>query len=198
MLTFDEGTHTYRWNGRTVPGVTSVLAPISGYDKVPRNVLELASQRGKAVHMACQLDDEGALDEAELDPVLVPYLAAWRAFSADHGVAWTSIEKAGYHPTLGYAGTPDRVGKVVGRSSVVDIKTTYELMPPVGPQLAAYAHLTDANLGQGLQRLGVQLRADGSYHVQKYTDPMDWPLFASLLTLRNWCAINKVSPSFKA
>lgn len=196
-LTFDEATHTYRFNGNVVPGVTSILKPLTNYDSVPAAVLDAASLFGKAVHRACELDDLGELDEAALDVALVPYLQAWRNFSADYAVEWEVIETPMYHQALRYAGTADRIGKVRRLSAVVDIKTTYELMPTNGPQLAAYARLHAPVLGNLLDRIGVQLKADGTYVAKPYTDPTDWPVFASLLTLRNWCARNSITPNFK-
>ena len=193
-LTFDDATHTYRWNGVVVPGVTSILKPLSGYGQVPPNILQAASEFGRAVHLACELDDLALLDEDHLDPALVPYLQAWRKFSLEHEVSWEQIEKPGYHQMLRFAGTPDRVGTVNRRRAVVDIKTTAELMTTVGPQLAAYAQITDPQFGMTLERIGVQLKGDGTYHAQRYTDPTDWPVFASLLTLRAWCARHSIKP----
>jgi hypothetical protein len=194
MLTFDEASHTYRFGGHVVPGVTSILAPLTDFSKVPPAVLEAASQFGKAVHLACELDDELLLDEDQLDPALAPYLAAWRKFCEEHRVEWYEIELPVYHPTMRYAGTPDRIGMVDGQPSVVDIKTTAALYPSVGPQLAAYAEAK--NLGPRAKRIAVQLKADGTYVAKTYTDPTDWPVFCSLLTLRNWCARNSITPNF--
>jgi hypothetical protein len=193
-LTFDEATHTYRFNGNVVPGVTSVLSPLTDFSRVPPHVLEAASNFGKAVHMACELDDLGTLDEAALDPALAPYLQGWRKFSQDYAVEWDCIEEPIYHATMNYAGTPDRFGNVKGEFTVVDIKSTAQLYPSVGPQLSAYAN---AKGNPFAKRLAVQLKADGTYVAKPYTDPTDWPVFASLLTLRNWCARNSITPNFK-
>lgn len=194
VLTFDEATHTYRFGGQVVPGVTSILAPLTDFSRVPPHVLEAAANFGKAVHRACELDDLGELDEATLDDALLPYLQAWRKFSAEHAVQWDQIEQPNYHATLRYAGTPDRFGKVNGRPTVVDIKSTAQLYPSVGPQLAAYAN---ALQNPYADRLAVQLKADGTYVAKPYKDPTDWPVFASLMTLRNWCARHSITPNFK-
>lgn len=193
-FTFDEATHTYRFNGNVVPGVTSVLAPLTDFSRVPPHVLKAASDFGTAVHLACELDDLSILDEDQLDPALMPYLDGWRKFSQDYAVEWECIEEPVYHATMNYAGTLDRFGKVKGEFTVVDIKSTAQLYPSVGPQLAAYAN---AKGHQFAKRLAVQLKADGTYVAKPYTDPTDWPVFASLLTLRNWCARNSITPTFK-
>ena len=193
MLTVDEASHTYRFGGQVVPGVTSILAPLSNFDRVPKHVLDAASAFGKAVHLACELDDLGALDESALDPELSPYLQGWRKFSADHQVKWPFIESPVYHSTMRYAGTLDRLGLVNGELTVVDIKSSVQLYPSVGPQLAAYA---SAKGVPDAKRMAVQLKPDGTYVAKPYTDPTDWPVFCSLLTLRNWCARNSITPNF--
>lgn len=193
MLAFDEASHSYTWHGKPVPGVTSILAPVSGYGRVPRHLLEAAANFGKAVHMACELDDLGELDEDCLDHSIAPCLAAWRDFSRDHAVQWEKIEQPGYSQKFGYAGTADRIGFVKGVRAVLDIKTTAKLMPTVGPQLSAYAQIEG---DPTLARFGLQLRKDGTYHLEQYTNPMDWPVFASLLTVRNWCEQHDLEPEF--
>lgn len=195
VLTFDAASHTYHANGQPVPGVTSILAPLTNYGAVPAAVLDAAADFGKAVHMACEYHDNRLLDEETLDSALVPYLSGWRKFCADYAVEWEWIERPVYHSTLRYAGTPDRIGKVHGVRAVVDIKTTAALYPSVGPQLAAYAQAS--GLPPIATRIAVQLKADGTYTAQRYADPNDWPVFCSLLTLRNWCARHHITPNLK-
>lgn len=192
-LTFDEASHTYHFGGQVVPGVTSILSPLTDFSRVPPAVLEAAANFGKAVHRACELDDLNELDEDALDPALAPYLHAWRKFSAEHDVQWDKIEQPVYHATLRYAGTPDRLGLVKGSRAVVDIKSTAQLYPAVGPQLSAYAN---AEKEPYAERLAVQLKADGTYVAKAYKDPTDWPVFASLLTLRTWCKQHSITPNF--
>lgn len=197
MLTFDAQSHSYQWNGKPVPSVTSVLSPIVDFSRVPPDVLKAASDFGTAVHLACELDDLGQLDEDSLDPALFAYVYAWRAFSKDHDVAWEVIEQPVYNQRMRYAGTPDRIGDVSGGICAVDIKSTAELYPSVGPQLAAYSHAFNESLAPVMGRIAVQLKPDGTYVAKEYKDPTDWPLFCSLLTVRTWCAKNRIEPNFK-
>lgn len=191
----DEESHTYTLAGRKVPGVTSILQPLSGLQFVDRDVLDAAAAFGRAVHRACELDDLGQLDEEELDPALGPYLAGWRRFSADHDVRWHLIEHLVFNEQQGYAGTLDRFGIVRGDEAVVDIKSSVALSPTVGPQLAAYQRaIPGATLIT--KRIGVLLKPDGTYQAKTYTSPGDWPLFVSLLTLNRWCAEHGVTPYF--
>ena len=194
-LTFDAETHVYRYMGDVVPSVTGILKPLQDFSNVPVQVLEAASDFGTAVHLACELWDRGTLDEDLLDPALVPYLAGWKQFSADHAVKWEMIEEQVYHPGLRYAGTLDRYGDVAGTMTTLDIKSSVGLYPAVGPQLAAYkAAIPFAPLASA--RMAVQLKADGSYVAKTYTDRTDWPLFASLVTVRNWSLAHNVTPKY--
>lgn len=196
-LTFDPVEHVYRWHGQRVPGVTSILKPLTDYGSVPASVLQAASEFGKAVHLACELDDLGELDVYALDDALAPYLSGWRKFCADTSAEWQLIEKPLYNEAMRYAGTADRIGMVNGKLAVVDIKTTAALYPSVGPQLSAYAHAYNPMDAKTMQRIAVQLKADGTYTAKPYTDPTDWPVFMSLLTVRNWCARHNINPNFK-
>lgn len=193
-LIFDPVKHEYFFAGRKVPGVTSILSPLTNFDAVPPAILQAASEFGKAVHLACELDDLGILDDSELDAALVPYLKGWRKFVRDTDATWDDIERPCYHPLMRYAGTPDRIGRVNGLLTVVDIKSTAQLYASVGPQLSAYAH---ASANSTAVRLAVQLRADATYVAKAYQDPGDWPVFCSLLTLKNWCQKNSITPNLE-
>lgn len=195
MLTFDAARHEYRWNGAKVPGVTSILEPLSNFDFVHPEVLRAAQEFGTAVHLTCELADLGTLDEPALDPELQPYLMGWRQFCADHACEWELIEHPVYHQTMRYAGTLDRKGLVDGRKTVLDIKTSAALYPSVGPQTAAYARALPE--GPSLDRAAVRLKGDGTYEFKHFRNPMDWPLFCSLITLRTWCKDNRITPYFK-
>jgi len=125
----------------------------------------------------------------------VPYLVGWRKFSKESYVHWQRVETRVYSPTLRYAGTLDRKGLVFGEMSIVDIKSGTSLLPSVGPQLAAYAHADDP-IGRATKRYAVRLYPEG-YELKQYTSPTDWPVFASLVTLRQFCAQHRITPNFK-
>jgi hypothetical protein len=194
-LTFDEASHTYHFDGQLVPGVTSILAPLTDFGFVAPEILQAAQAFGKAVHKACELDDLGTLDGSSLDPALEPYLCGWQKFSEENEVDWAMIEAPVFHPKMRYAGTLDRFGKVKGDPAVVDIKSSAVLYPAVGPQLAAYKNAI-TGVPPLTKRIAVQLKADGTYTAKTYTEPTDWPLFCSLLTVRQWCAQHNITPKF--
>lgn len=188
-LTFDEPSHVYRWNGKVVPSVTQVLGALYSFADVPIDVLEAARERGTDVHLACQLDDEGDLNEATITEEVAPYLKAWRKFKHDCRPSFGAIEKPVYNAARRYAGTPDRddvcfrFGAEMVTGAQIDIKTSLASHVCWGVQTAAYSNA----LGKPQQpRFTVQLRPDGDYRLLEWTDPADWPVFVSLLTLRTF------------
>ncbi|MCP3709763.1 PD-(D/E)XK nuclease family protein [Paraburkholderia sp. CNPSo 3274] len=185
-LLFDPVEHAYTVNGKRLPSVTQILAPLVDYSMVPRDVLERAQKLGTAVHRMTELYDLDDLDMDCLADELVPYLTAWIKFRAESGFVPETIEKRLYHPSLRFAGTPDRSGLINGRRAVIDIKKMLTLGPVIGLQLAAYSELFAKNGTQIEDRYGLGLRADGTYRLVPFKDKGDWPVFLSLLTIRNW------------
>lgn len=183
MLTFDQASHTYFWNGKPVPGVTSILQALHSFDGVPAGVLEAAQDRGTAVHLCCEYLDKGILDEESIDPAITGYVDAWRLFTAEMRPVWSHIEAQVYHQVMRYAGTVDRVGQLQGREFVLDIKTSIASHPVWGLQTAAYGHALGK---QDAARATVQLRADGTYRLIEWKDTADWPTFVSLITINNF------------
>lgn len=186
MLAFDPVAHVYTLGGERLPSVTQMLAPLVDYSKVPAATLERARQLGQAVHRMTELYDLDDLDTDNLSDELLPYLTAWMKFRAETGFVPETIECRLHHPTLHYAGTSDRTGIIRGRRAVLDIKKMLTLGPVIGVQLAAYKEL---HIKDGMQiedRYGLGLRADGTYRLAPFNDKGDWPVFLSLLTLRNF------------
>lgn len=195
MLTFDPDSHVYRLSGDVVPNVTSILRPLGGYEWVDAEVLERKGEIGRAVHLATQLDDGGVLDDSSVSDLLRPYLDAWRKFRREVPCEWQAIESPLYHPLLTYAGTPDRIGTVRGLPAILDVKTTAQLSPITGVQLAAYRELAyvnrDTDEPASRLRYAVQLKPNGTYVLQQYSSSDDWPCFLGLLSVANWKAKHK-------
>lgn len=181
-LQFIEEGHIYLLDGIEIPSVTQIIAPLYDFEGISVARMEYASKRGTAVHRATELHDMDDLDEATLDPVIVPYLEAWKLFVAENKVTITACEQRLAHPTMKYAGTLDKLASFDSSDWVIDVKATAALSPAIGVQLAGYAGLLN-----GTERRGaVQLRKDGTYKLQEYTSRSDWPTFLSLLTIYNW------------
>ena len=183
-LVFDADTHTYWMHGHQLPGVTDILKAqrIVSVEGIPPARLEMARQRGKAVHYAIRLIHEGSLDPATVAPALDPFLFAYEQFRESTGFMPDRFEEPLAHP-LGFAGTPDAAGPVMGVPAVVDFKVVATLDLAYGVQLAAYRILLGANLYEVRKRYLVQLKDDGTFHLEECRDPGDEAEFRSALHL---------------
>jgi len=189
-LTFQEEGHVYQYDGLVVPSVTQVLEPLIDYSMVPDFRLAMAADRGTNVHKMCELHDYGTLEDYE--PEYEPYLDAWIMFLEDTGFEAEIIETRLYHPVFKYAGAVDRVGMSKGKRVILDIKTTFTLMPAVGPQTAAYQEMWNKNNPhmKAKQRWAVQLKSDGTYRIERLKGVTDFSVFTSCLNIHNWRAKN--------
>lgn len=176
--------HKYVVAGRELPGVTTVLSAVGiiDYSMIPERIREQALERGSYVHEATAMDDRGELDYDSLDPRLVPYLDAYRAFRDESGFVPEIIEEPVASESMGYAGTPDRLGKLGRQKIILDIKTG-SVPDWAGLQLAAYKQLC----GGAPHRYVVCLTAEGRYSLSTpYTDTSDIRVFMGALSVYNW------------
>lgn len=179
-LTFDPATHIYMKGGRVLPSVTQVLSEVGILNK--DWFTEAAAWRGSVVHMCCELDDEGDLDESSVPEEARGYLDAWRLFKSQNPMNFVSIEQP--MDRFGYAGTPDRDAEW----AVVDLKTG-AIQPWVALQLAAYTELIGETGSRAFNRFAVRIGNDGKYAVKEF--PLverrrDLALFHSALSIYNW------------
>lgn len=195
MLTFDDPTHTYRYNGVVVPGVTSLLRPIHDFSKIPPDILADAQHRGTYCHKMTELYDLGNLDEQANAQVeqgrYIGYLRAWKEFLEDYRPDWWEIEHMDYSRRYNYCGTWDRRGTLNGKRRgrfLIDIKTANDPHDPWGVQTAAYRQIAaEQEISAATDnRATVQLHADGNYKFLEWTDPTDWDCFHALIVMHNW------------
>lgn len=199
MLLRDEASHTYTWAGAPVPGVTSVIKPL--YDwlgQIPAHILERKSEIGKATHLACELFDNGDLDERiPLDPLVQPYFDSYLRWLDAEKPVMQQNESYVYHSAHRYAGQLDRVFEMRGGMWWIDLKTTSQISAAVGVQTAAYMQAQIEDLIRGMsakeasefkpRRGALQLQADGSIaKLVEFADRDDFAYFLSLLNLYRW------------
>lgn len=189
MLTFDAAAHAYAWSGRPVPSVTSIIRSVLGdpFERVAAPVLEHARQRGSAVHKACELDDEGRLDESTVDRRIVPYVEAWREFRREFPFTVLFAETPLYSMVNGFAGTPDVAAQLDDGSVIcIDRKTG---LPGIGAalQTAAYSELIADKLSLAsplaVGRFALRMLPTGRYRFDEYSNPRDWREFLACLTV---------------
>jgi hypothetical protein len=188
-IEFDAGAHTYRLNGRAVPGVTSVLEPLQMLDGIPWEVLEHARVRGQHVHEACHLHNLGGLEWDSLEDEVAGYVRGYLKFLAESSFVVLASETRVGSPKYGFCGTLDLYGLLKGPTQI-DIKTTATLPRTVGPQTAAYKQAHEETTGQKTKRRScLHLKADGTYRLVELTDGkgvQDFTVFLSALNLHRW------------
>ena len=122
---FDPLAHEYWIDGNLAPGVTGRLTRAGLIDAqwfTPDSL-----DRGQAVH---RITASRAARIKRDRPVIIPaalmgYIAAYEAFEREHLPEWEQIETPLYSRKLWTCGTPDRIGRLRGRSkrAIVDLKT---------------------------------------------------------------------------
>lgn len=139
---FDEATHTYTSSdGRTLPGVTSILKAVLFPDKyagIPESVLKKAAERGTAIHNECQAIN--LFGQAMLSDHTSPEARAYTDLIHDLGITMVANE---------YLVSDDkRVASMIdcidAKGNIYDIKTTRTLdKESVSWQLSFYDWLFD-------------------------------------------------------
>lgn len=188
-FSFDEVSHTYRLGDRVLPSVTQIIGPLTDWSKVPADVLDRKRAFGSAVHLACELDDAGELDEAATHPEVMQRVVAWRQYlAAAHArVLFCEGQLRTHHPRLGFAGTPDRVVRVEDEHWLIDLKTSDLASRTWGVQLAGYQLLLENHSGLPIhRRASVRLKDDGDFRVDVFRNPNDELCFRACLAVHQW------------
>jgi hypothetical protein len=102
-----------------LPHVTDILKDAGLIDTT--FFTEWSRDRGKAVHLACELSDKGMLNETDLDPAVAPRLEMYRKFLKEVKPEILGIEEYVEYPKA-YCGTLDRRMVINGFPGVLDIK----------------------------------------------------------------------------
>lgn len=188
MLTFDEATHTYTYGGVVVPSVTQVLKPLTNYGMIPSDKLEVARQKGVAVHKMVELHANGDLDVETLPDWMRPVLVQWERFVADTGFVMIVSEHRVYHPNYGYAGTLDLFGTMekAREAAFIDVKRSFFASSIIGLQLAGYheAYCAQEKVGKNAKnaaRYALRLNENGPYRLEPFTDKKDFGDFVTAL-----------------
>lgn len=184
MLTLDEN-HQY-WKDEDgkrvrVPGVTEILQSTGIIET--EFFTEEGRKRGTYVHLAAQYEDEGDLDEASIDPAILGYLEAYRAWKRLTDWRIQSCETMLMSNKYPFAGTVDRICTVGPALAALDLKSG-------APQLwhrlqtAAYAFMVHPMA----HRATLYLRDDGTFRFVEHErfGFTDYQVFIAALNIHNW------------
>lgn len=193
-LTFDPETHTYRVDGKRVPGVTTILRHANLMDL--RFADDSAMKRGTDVHTLIEKSIEAThkgspLDVREMKNPLIPYYEAWEKFQRAVRPEILANEEPVFNSMYRYAGMLDlrcRVSRDAGPEEwLIDIKTggasSWHSL-----QTAGYSLCFD----RFMKRYALYLRPDATYRLVPHNDAADQDVFLSALALANWKRNNNV------
>jgi|10_taG_2_1085330.scaffolds.fasta_scaffold99388_2 hypothetical protein len=189
-LVFDEETHTYRYEGQLVPGVTTVLegVGISDFSMVPPNVLAQAQSFGTEVHNATEIFDRGEAIPDSISEATERYLCHYISFLRDFEVKFIEIEKKVFCKKYLYAGTLDRIAtlkKISNRPVLYDIKTGQKSISHQ-IQTAAYEYAYKQDKRSNMDRYTLYLSPDGYKLSEPYKSRQDLDVFLSALSVYNY------------
>jgi hypothetical protein len=181
--------------GVSLPSVTEILKSVGlmpeywGGDR--------PAQLGTAVHRACHFDDEGDLDEATVDPEVLPCLGGWRRFKREIPIRIFGNEVEVEHP-LGYIGHTDKIVEFINtvRCGVIDLKSGIPHRWHAAQAMAyrAAVRAMAAKLGLtpeqvaslGAFTLYLSKKSAGiPYKLVEHTNPRDWRIFQAALIVHN-------------
>ena len=178
-VVFDAEAHTYTWQGRVIPSVTSRIAAAGLLGAGAQFYTPASAARGTRVHLACAEYDHGRA--ATLPETERGYLDSYTFWHQMMAPRWSHIEQPQYSVTHDTAGTADRVGTMNGQPLIVDLKTGSPASWH-GLQLAMYDLLYDDVKPQQRRRLALYLRKDGRLAQSvEYLDPADYALALNLM-----------------
>lgn len=171
MIKFDPAKHEYLVDGKAVPSVTQIVAPLGAdyddMDELTELAVDAAAERGTVMHAYIEHRLQGGARE---DFELPDEYGIW-ADGADLLLEEHRIEPLMIEQPLGcedYAGTPDLVCNFDGQLAILDWKFVSTVAKSkVGAQLAGYAKLLFRSEVFPDLLAAVQFLQDGTYRLYK-------------------------------
>lgn len=190
-LTFEDRTHTYRLDGRVLPSVTQIMAPLRAieYEGIGETVLHRAADKGTAVHNAIEnwikfeIKDIPSENEGYFDA----FMKWWQQYRPE--VVGSEIRVC--NRLMQYAGTIDLVAYINGELTLVDYKSTYTLSDMLcAVQIEAYSKALESMGVKVDKKCVLHLKRDGSFGYKYYEsrDAKYWRVFSALKTVFDYAA----------
>ena len=198
-LVFQSDEHRYFLDGREIPSNTTMIKAAGLIDD--RWFTPESRQRGIEVHRACHFLCEKDLDWTTVRPDYVPYVEACQDFIRSTGFqvernefpAWSDHD---------YATTPDVMGILNGRRSIINFKTG-AISKWVGLQLYGEKQAVNERIQNqdepwtaGLTYLNghpypemvyaLELRANGKWKLHPFNERDLTQVFLSMVKLHHW------------
>lgn len=164
-----DADHIYRdQDGEIYLSVTQQLHLSGGlidFSMVDPYILARACERGTLTHDAMYIYHTEELDMESLDPLYAKYVQACISFFENNKFETWDAEFVVYDPILRTAGSPDWLGKLNGKLTLLDYKSGITSKATI-LQLSAYRRLWEKS-GKSKhsikQLMELKLNADGTY-----------------------------------
>lgn len=192
-LEFFETEHQYKFNGRFIPSVSSIIKPISSniYGGINRAALQKAANRGTAIHLAIQTYN--VLGSELIDDEFLGYFLAYKKFREEHqNLKVVASEIRTMHPALWYAGTADEIYQdEQGDYILSDCKTSSKIEKSILiPQLTAYKEAIQETQKIKIHKCFVlHLKNDGNYIFEEIQTDIN--ILLACLKINNFINKNK-------
>lgn len=154
-----------------LPRVSDILKATGlaqDFSGIPAADLEMARQRGIALHRLAEADHYAYLDPADIQPEVAPYFHAYLKFVAEKKHVPIISEFEVISTRWGFCGHPDRLAWHGTRRVLCDWKTGDSLdLESVALQLCAYKLAFDEQHPTELihETFAVQFRSDATYRL---------------------------------
>jgi len=192
---FDEESHTYTLGDKKLISATGLMKD-NGLYPFLKYCTDEHMWRGKKIHEMMEFYHKGTLYIEKLNEDIRGYYFAWKKFEGETGFKALGFEKRMYHPVLQYGATPDVWGLVGHELWILDYKHGI-VQRSTGIQLALYqlALIACGEIGaisRPIKRVGIQLRANGTYNIKTFEDENDINIANMMISVHNW-RINNVN-----
>jgi hypothetical protein len=175
------------------PRVTEILRPFSGYDHVPKDVLDRAAARGTQVHAICAGIAKGAwIPDSMIQEHLMGYITSFKLWFSAQVKSCIIIEQRYKDDDLQYSGQMDMV--VVCNDDcmyLIDLKTSSRPQKTYPIQMAAYERLLRCHSIKVSGAMIVYLNKDGEFPDIHKLDDMTEELEVFYSALKCWRYFNK-------
>lgn len=174
----------------SLPRVSTILRVLDdAYEGVPQSALDVAAERGEALHRLC-LSYLASLDGVHEAPVPTPpYEKAYQTFvqwCTDNAVLVVAIEERSVSLKYGFTGTPDALVIVRGQEYLIDLKFTAAILRINRVQIQAYHRLDDYQTAKSTALLHIHpVTGELKVHTIK-KNPADWAAFLNALSVWKW------------
>lgn len=127
----------------SLPRVTDILSNFTGYEYVPKTILENAATRGTAVHGICAGIAKGAwTPETMVEEDLQGYVESFKKWKEAQVKSFMIVEKRYYDDQIGFTGQVDFVIEANdSKKYLIDIKTSAKPYKTHSVQMGAYSIL---------------------------------------------------------